>query len=58
MISKILIKNIKSLVQTEEKPRLKVSGKDMSNVDCIDNAFLLLQNDLIQDFGQMTDLTK
>ena len=52
---KILIKNIKQLVQTEEVPRLKVSGKDMKQLPCIDDAWLALEDDKIVGFGRMDD---
>lgn len=50
---KLLIKNIKSLVQVEEKPRLKVSGSEMKKLACIENAWLAIENDKIVDFGSM-----
>jgi imidazolonepropionase len=52
----ILIKNIKQLVQVEEQPRLKVSGKEMSEVSSIDNAFLYLSDGLIAGFGKMEEM--
>jgi imidazolonepropionase len=52
---KILIKNIKQLVQVEESPQLKVVGKDMENLSCIDDAWLALENDKIVGFGKMED---
>lgn len=52
---KILIKNIKQLVQVEESPQLKVVGKDMKNLSCIDDAWLALENDKIVGFGKMED---
>ena len=52
---KILIKNIKQLVQVEESPQLKVVGKDMKNLFCIDDAWLALENDKIVGFGKMED---
>jgi imidazolonepropionase len=56
MPSRILIKNIKYLVQTEKEFRTKVCGKEMSNLRCIPNAFLIIENDLIKDFGPMKDM--
>jgi imidazolonepropionase len=50
-----LIKNIKSLVLTEEKPQLKVSGKEMSQLSCLDNAWLAMDDDLISGFGTMDE---
>ncbi len=52
---KILIKNIKKLVQVENQVKLKVSGSDMAKVDSIENAFLLINNDIIEDFGIMSN---
>ncbi|MDR1551901.1 MAG: imidazolonepropionase [Prevotellaceae bacterium] len=52
----LLIKNIKKLVQVEEKPRTWIAGKDMAQLNCIDNAFLLIADDKIADFGENKDL--
>ena len=54
-IMKILIKNIKQLVQVEEIPHLKVAGKDMKNLPCITDAWLAIENDKIVGFGKMND---
>lgn len=51
-----LVKNIKSLVQTEDKKRIAVCGEDMSKLNCIDNAYLIVEGDTIFDFGRMEDL--
>jgi imidazolonepropionase len=52
----LLIKNIRGLVQTEEKPALKVSGGDMSVINTLSDAYLLIRGDRIRDFGLMKDL--
>ena len=52
---KILIKNIKQLVQTEEEPKLKVSGKEMKKLNCINDAWLAIEDDIIAGFGRMDD---
>ncbi len=52
---KILIKNIKQLVQVEINPQLKVAGKDMKNLSCINYAWLAIENDKIAGFGKMDD---
>ncbi|MGZ4035221.1 MAG: imidazolonepropionase [Bacteroidia bacterium] len=52
---KILIKNIKQLVQIEEDPRLKIAGKDMKNLSCINDAWLAIENDKIAGLGKMDD---
>ncbi|MDR1984726.1 MAG: imidazolonepropionase [Prevotellaceae bacterium] len=52
----LLIKNIKKLVQVEEKPQSCVAGKDMAQLNCIDDAFLIIDNDKIADFGETAKL--
>lgn len=51
-----LITNIKSLVQVEQTPRIAVCGQDMSSINCIDNAYLIIEDDKIADFGTMNQL--
>ena len=51
-----LITNIKELLQVRENSILKVSGAEMAVLPTIKNAFLLLKDDLIADFGSMEDL--
>lgn len=53
---RLLVRNIKGLVQAEEKPRLRVAGKDMTVMPMISDAYLLMENGLIADFGAMKDL--
>jgi imidazolonepropionase len=50
---KILIKNISELLQIREKIVQKVSGAEMAILPSIKNAFLIIQEDLIADFGEM-----
>jgi len=52
---KLLIKNIRSLVQVEEKPRSWVSGEQMSQLNALDNAYLAIEDGLIVDYGSMDD---
>lgn len=52
---KILIRNIKALLQTEKETRSKVSGADMANLPAIENAFLFIEDGVIKAFGSMTD---
>ncbi|PJJ08205.1 imidazolonepropionase [Flavobacterium sp. 1] len=51
-----LIINIKELLQIRENSVLKVSGAEMAVLPTIKNAYLLLKDDLIADFGAMKDL--
>ncbi|HRE78019.1 MAG TPA: imidazolonepropionase [Flavobacterium sp.] len=50
-----LIINIKELIQIREMEIKKVSGSEMANLPLLKNAFLLIENDLIADFGLMND---
>ena len=52
----LLIKNIKELLQIRETQIQKVSGKEMNVLPSIKNAFLLVKNDIILDFGSMNNL--
>ncbi|KGO89904.1 imidazolonepropionase [Flavobacterium suncheonense] len=52
---KILIKNIKELLQVREENIDKVSGAEMAVLPKIDNAFLILENNVIADFGTMSN---
>lgn len=55
---KILIINIKELLQIREKEILKVSGSEMNVLPTIKNAFLLIENDEINSFGTMSNCPK
>ncbi len=50
-----LIINIKELLQVRESNVTKVSGSQMAELLAIKNAYLILENDLIKDFGLMED---
>jgi len=54
----ILIKNIKELVQVENKPKLKVSGREMSSIETISDAYLLISDGMIVEFGKMELLSE
>ena len=54
-MSKLLIKNIKELVQVETSPKEKVVGGDMKNLPSIKDAWLAIENDFIVEFGVMSD---
>jgi imidazolonepropionase len=56
MTAGLLITNIRYLVQTEEIIKTKVCGKDMSELNIIENAFLYIKGGLIVDFGIMKNL--
>ena len=50
--------NIKELIQVRDISVKKVSGKEMNILPTIKNAFLLIENDIIIDYGLMKDLPK
>lgn len=50
---KILIRNIKELIQTEEIARIKVAGRDMASLPTIENAWIFIEDGLIKGFGNM-----
>lgn len=53
---KTLIINIKELLQVRDRSVLKVSGAEMAVLPTIKNAYLVIQDELISDFGSMEDL--
>jgi imidazolonepropionase len=53
---RILIQNIKQLVNIDSKVKPFVSGNEMGQLECISNAFLLIDKGIISDYGRMEDL--
>lgn len=53
---KLLLENIKELVQVEDEPVPYKSGRQMAEVKTIKDAFLIIRDELIQDFGPMSKL--
>ncbi|WP_433764226.1 imidazolonepropionase [Flavobacterium ginsenosidimutans] len=51
-----LITNIQELLQVRETSITKVSGSEMAKLPTIKNAFLVLKDNLIEDFGSMENL--
>lgn len=51
-----LVTNIKSLVQTEETSREAVCGEAMAEVESINDAYLIVEDDKIADFGKMSEM--
>jgi imidazolonepropionase len=52
---RILFKNIKELIQVRDSVVSFIAGKDMKELPTIKNAFLLVEDDLIANFGKMED---
>ena len=51
-----LLLNIKELIQVRDSAPEKVSGKEMSNLPSIKNAYLVIKDDLISDYGNMDNV--
>ncbi len=52
---RILIKNIKSLIQADESSPLKVTGNRIKTLPCIADAWLAIENGKIAGYGKMDD---
>jgi imidazolonepropionase len=52
----IAFTNIAKLVGTHQNTQL-LRGKDLSHLPCIDNAFLIIENDRIARYGKMDDFS-
>ncbi|WP_026839112.1 imidazolonepropionase [Gillisia sp. JM1] len=55
---KLLFTNIEELLQVREASVLKLSGKEMNILPTIKNAWLLVEDDKISDYGKMDDLSE
>jgi len=53
---KLLLENIKELVQVEDQPVMFRAGKEMATVNTIKNAFLIIRDEVIEEFGPMEEL--
>ncbi len=52
---KILLKNIKTLVQVRETGTEIIKGNEMKLLPCINNAYLAIENGIIVDYGTMEE---
>jgi len=52
----MLITNIKGLVGLHPKSKLMLRGNEMDNLHVLENAWLLIEDDLIKDFGDMESI--
>lgn len=53
---KILLENIKELVQVSDQPLLFRAGSEMQTLKTIQNAFLIIRDEVIEEFGEMHQL--
>ena len=56
-MSKLII-NIKELIQVRDRNISFVSAKEMDTLPSINNAYLLIENGKISDFGKMSEISK
>ncbi|MCF8328825.1 MAG: imidazolonepropionase [Crocinitomicaceae bacterium] len=54
-MSKIIIKNIKGLVQASEETPSLLKGKEMAHLPIISNAFIAMEDHRVIDYGKMED---
>lgn len=52
----MLITNIKGLVGVHPKDKLLLRGNEMNNLPILENAWLLVEDGLIKDFGEMSKI--
>ncbi|AZI24949.1 imidazolonepropionase [Pedobacter sp. G11] len=52
----MLITNIKGLVGVHPKDKLLLRGNEMNNLPILENAWLLVEDGLIKDFGEMSEI--
>ncbi len=52
-MQKLLLKNIKQLISVYETAPQKLSGREMKNLPCINNAWLAAEDGVIVDYGKM-----
>ncbi len=50
-----LVKNIKELVGVETSPKLRKQGKEMSQLETIKDAYLLIEDGIISKYGTMSE---
>jgi imidazolonepropionase len=53
----ILIKNIKSLINVDYEQRRWAAGDDMQKLNTIEDAYLMIKDDRISDFGKMSEIS-
>lgn len=51
------IKNIKKLVNVREGVEAPLKGAELSELPCIDDAYLVIKGDKIADYGEMSELS-
>ena len=54
-MSRILIKNIQTLIGVYDEAPALLSGKAMNDLPSLENAWLAMEDGLIADYGSMTE---
>ena len=54
---KLILENIKELVQVEDKAKTWVAGADMNHLPVLHDAYLVVNDDQIESFGVMKDFS-
>ena len=54
---KLILQNIKELIQIEQEARTWVAGQEMAKLPVLKDAYLIIQDDRIESFGLMSDFT-
>ena len=55
-MKRLLIKNIKQLIQIERTPKLRACGSDMGKLETLQDAYLIVEGDRIATFGPMSEV--
>ena len=55
-MKRLLIKNIKQLIQIERTPKLRACGSDMGRLETLEDAHLIVEGDRIATFGSMSEV--
>ncbi len=53
-----VITNIKELIGVNESSKLLLKGKEMSDLNAISDAFLIIEGEFIKDYGKMSDFSE
>ena len=51
----MIVKNIKGLVQVRPQAPLRIFGDEMADLPVLDDAFLIIKDGIIEDFGRMEE---
>ena len=54
-MSSTIITNIRQLVNTRQQNQL-LRGKELAELPCIENAYLVIENGIIAEYGEMDKL--